>query len=190
MPRPLRTVPLITLLLTAATSCPGWAACGSELVSPVAARNAVDFVTKTVAAAHVGSLAGLPPPVARSLAKLRERSTSALSAAHLAAELNGALAGAADGHLAVRLRDSALPECRALPISLAWTAAGLFVRGGGGLPAGTRLLSLGRYDLEELDAVSRRLVPGENAFWSHAEFARIVTREDVLVALDVVRRDG
>jgi hypothetical protein len=180
-------VALPMLSLPAAAEVP---ACGQTIVSAAQAHAAVAFVERSVRHAHAGSADWARSPLKASLPALATRIAGPTPAWRLAADLNATLGLAADGHLAMRLPDEAAATCARLPVTLGWTAAGLFVRGGDGLPTGARILAFGGRDLEALDAFSARAIPHENAYWAHSEFARLAPREDLLRALGALARDG
>lgn len=193
MQRPARAL-LRVLVPIAALAAPPTvhaAPCANGTLPPAEAQAAVDFVVRTVGSAHAGSTHGLAPTLRSAFTALRLRvGAGPVPAWRLAADLNGVLALANDGHLAVRLQDAASQTCARVPVDFAWTSAGLFVRGGSGLPLGARVLAVGRHDLDSLDGLAARMVPHENAYWAHAEFARQLSREDFLRTIGAIGADG
>lgn len=160
--------------------------CGTEILNPQQARDAVAFVADRVVSAHVGSLQGMAPALREGFRQLRASITKPVAAADLALSINEVLADAADAHLRLKLTPSAEASCRQLPLSLTWSDQGLLVRSGSAIPAGSRVLAIGKHSLDEIDGLAAASVPHENLYWAHSEFARLLPRADTLHALDLL----
>jgi hypothetical protein len=152
--------------------------CGGEPVTPETAREAVEFITRTVAGAHVDG----PERDASALQGLRalgESIRAPITSAALALLINRELARSGDAHLRVELPANAAAHCRYLPFEFEWSDQGLLVvTQGGPVPAGSRVSALGDRSIEELEALARQVIPHENPYWARSEFARLAARED------------
>jgi N-acyl-D-aspartate/D-glutamate deacylase len=163
--------------------------CGAEILNREQAQVAVAFVADRVASAHVGSLHGVDLALRQGLRQLRNSINEPIAAANLALAINQVLAHAADAHLRLRLAPSAAATCMQLPLSLTWSDRGLLVRSGASIPAGSRVLAIGRYSIDELDRTAAASIPHENRYWAHSEFARLLPRADTLRSLGLLNSD-
>lgn len=163
--------------------------CGTEILNRQQARAAVAFVADRVASAHVGSLHGMTPALQEGFRQLRASIGKPVAAADLALSINRVLAHAGDAHLRLKLTPSAEASCRQLPLSLAWSDQGLLVRSGTNIPAGSRVLAIGKHSLDEIDGMATASIPHENRYWAHSEFARLLPRADTLRALGLLSGD-
>lgn len=163
--------------------------CGSETLNREQARAAVTFVADRVTSAHIGSLQGVAPTLREGFQRLRDSIEEPVVAANLALSINKVLAHAGDAHLRLKLTPSATANCRQLPLSLTWSDQGLLVRSGTDIPAGSRVLAIGKYSLDELDSLAAASVPHENRYWAHSEFARLLVRIDTLRSLGLLNGD-
>lgn len=163
--------------------------CGTETLTREQARAAVAFVSDRVASAHVGSLQGMAPALQEGFRLLRDSIGEPVAAAKLALSINQVLARAEDAHLRLKLTSSAAENCKQLPLSLAWSDRGLLVRSSASMPAGSRVLAIGNYSLDEIDRIAVASIPHENRYWAHSEFARLLPRADTLRSLGVLNKD-
>ncbi|MBL8270276.1 S41 family peptidase [Steroidobacter sp.] len=152
-------------------------------------RTAVAFVGDRVASAHVGSLQGMAPALQEGFRLLRDSISEPIAAAKLALSINQVLAHAEDAHLRLKLTSTAEEKCKQLPLTLAWTDQGLLVRSSTSMPAGSRVLAIGKYSLDEIDRLAVSSIPHENRYWAHSEFARLLPRADTLRSLGLLNPD-
>ena len=164
--------------------------CATEILNRQQARDAIAFVADRVASAHVGSLQGMAPTLADGFRQLRASINKPVAAADLGLSINQVLAHAGDAHLRLKLAPAAEANCRQLPLSLTWSDQGLLVRSGTGIPAGSRVLAIGKHSLDEIDSMAAASIPHENRYWVHSEFARLFPRADTLHALGLLNGDG
>jgi hypothetical protein len=187
-------------MLSAAVAAPT-ETCVSTVLSRQQIRIALEEITGHLRSAHYGSAAGVPPALARELETLAGAAPSKMLAWKWAANVNTALATTNDGHLGLHLTEKAAASCARLPLELAWSDAGLFVRSGGTVPAGSRIVSIGGKSMAALQQIALRTVPHENVYWARSELARLLPRADVArgegltgadgsVAMRFVRPDG
>ena len=104
--------------------------------------------------------------------------------------MNTALATTNDGHLGLHLSDKSAASCARLPLELAWSDAGLFVRSGGSVPAGSRIMSIAGKSLAALQQIALTTVPHENVYWARSELARLLPRADVARGEGLTGADG
>lgn len=163
--------------------------CADGLLSKAEAHAAIAFVGERVSSAHVGSLGGMSASLRDGLKQLQESVSNPIPAADLGLAINRVLAGAEDAHLRLKLLPTAAATCAQLPLPLTWSENGLLVRGGSEIPAGSRVLAIGKHSLEELDAIAAAVIPHENRYWARNEFARLLPRADTLRALHLLDRN-
>ncbi|HKS55923.1 MAG TPA: amidohydrolase family protein, partial [Steroidobacteraceae bacterium] len=163
--------------------------CGTETLNRQESRAAVAFVADRVASAHVGSSQGMAPKLQEGFRELRASIGATVVAADLALSINKVLAHAGDAHLRLKLAPSAEAACRQLPLSLTWSEQGLLVRSGTNIPAGSRVLALGKHSLDDIDGMATASIPHENRYWAHSEFARLLPRADTLRSLHMLNDD-
>lgn len=164
--------------------------CGTQTLSREQARAAVAFVVDRVGSAHVGSLSGMAPALQQGFRDLRQSISKPVAAAQLALSINQVLAHAADAHLRLKLPPDIAASCEQLPLSLVWTDQGLLVRSAANIPAGSRVLAVGKYSLDDIDRIAAVSIPHENRYWAHSEFAHLLPRADTLRSLGVLKDDG
>lgn len=163
--------------------------CAEGLLSKVEAQAAIAFVAERVASAHVGSLDGVPASLHDGLSQLKASIAKPMRAADLGLAINRALAGAGDGHLRLKLSPAVEDKCAQLPLTLTWSENGLLVRSGSQIPAGSRVLAIGKHSLDALDSIAAAVIPHENRYWARSEFVRLLPRADTLRALGLLDID-
>jgi hypothetical protein len=163
--------------------------CADGLLSKAEAHAAIAFVGERVASAHAGSLDGMSASVRDGLEQLQASVSQSIAAADLGLAINRVLVGAEDAHLRLKLSPAVETKCAQLPLPLTWSENGLLVRSGSKIPAGSRVLAIGKHSLEELDSIAAAVIPHENRYWARSEFVRLLPRADTLRALHLLDRD-
>jgi Peptidase family S41 len=167
------------------------ASCGDVAMPAAAAHAAIDFVQARVVSAHIGSIGGVPAPVRTQLKSAREMAGRDPLQRELADALNGLLVPHGDAHLEVRMQDSAVAGCDALPIGMAWNSSGLWVRSGAGpVPTGSRIDAIGELSDSDLEQRLATRLPHETRQWLLFHAAQLLAREDTLRVLGLVDREG
>ena len=164
--------------------------CVSAVLTRQQNRTALEEITGHLRSAHYGSSAGIPPALARDLEALSSSAPVKMPAWQWAANVNTALATTNDGHLGLHLTEKAAASCARLPLELAWSDAGLFVRSGGPVPAGSRIVSIGGKSIAALQQIALGTVPHENVYWARSELARLLPRADVARGEGLTGADG
>jgi hypothetical protein len=164
--------------------------CSSAMISRQHIRAATDDIMRLLRSAHYGSADGIPAAMATKLEDLRHAPRSKMPAWKFASDVNIALATANDGHLGLHLIAEAETHCPRLPLELAWSDSGLFVRQGGPVPAGSRVISIGGQALATLQQIALTTVPHENVYWARNELARQLPRADMALSYGLVAADG
>ncbi|WP_157995037.1 S41 family peptidase [Peristeroidobacter soli] len=160
--------------------------CADGLLSKAEAHEAIAFVGDRVSSAHAGSLDGMRASVRDGLKQLKGSVSKSIPASELGLAINRVLAGAEDAHLRLKLSPTVEVKCAQLPLPLTWSENGLLVRGGSKIPAGSRVLAIGKHSLEELDDLAAAVIPHENRYWARSEFVRLLPRADTLRALHLL----
>lgn len=164
--------------------------CGTRLLTAPQVHKAIDFAVALVRESHYVPTARTNDRAVSALIRVSRGKIRPMTSAMLAHRMNVALAVDHDAHLRVELSAEVADHCPALPLALAWTDDGLLVLGGGRIPAGARILSIGDRSLAQLETLAAKAVPHENLYWVHSVFAREIVRADVLRSFGLVADDG
>lgn len=164
--------------------------CSSAMMSRQHTRAAIDDIMRLLRSAHYGSSDGIPAAMATKLEDLRHAPPAEMPAWKFASDVNVALATENDGHLGLHLTAEAETHCPRLPLELAWSDSGLFVRQGGPVPAGSRVISIGGKTLATLQQIAVTTVPHENVYWARSELARQLPRADMVLSYGLIAGDG
>jgi hypothetical protein len=181
---------ILAMVLSGVCLATPTASCTTTVLSSQQVRAAIDDITTHLASASYGSARGLPPDIATRLAFLRRTAPSRTPAWQFAFNVNVALAKADDGHLGLHLIRDAETHCPTLPVALAWSDRGLFVRSGGAVSKGARIISIGGKSLRELQQLALMAVPHENVYWARSELARLLPRADAALGYGLTAKDG
>jgi len=161
--------------------------CAASELSRAQSLAAVERIINLVRSAHYG---GLPRPMESAFEQVRKSLPDRIAEWKLALQINTVLSIAHDGHLALRLPPASELVCAKLPLELAWSEAGLLVRQGSAIEAGSRILSLGGVPLLGLQRKAEESIPHENIYWVRHVFARQIARSDQVLAYGIASADG
>ena len=158
-----------------------------QYVDAEVAREALNFVVRTVRSAHPDSSDGFSTATENALSVANGALVQQMSEEDLYFVLNTWLATLQDAHLRVTYRDNALIDHGCIDLAVSWREEGIVVTGGStALLPGDRITRLGQHTESDLLEALGQVIPVENPFRLKFLGAKRLTRGDYLRWLNVL----